>query len=329
MNHLPLLTTLPPHLAAWGTGDLSQVGKTGQGEGLEVLDLGNCALSTEAANPFFHPASKTWAHLRSLTLRGNPLAETDPEYVEQLQEALPGLQIVDSKRVRERKRAGEKQETKEEKRAREKKESKMRPSGANAGPIVGGKKRAWGEVDKVDDGEGEESEPRQTASRHMEPRHKDKSGERASKEKEQRKRRKREYENAVAEPVESEKGKPKIKAPPKDKKKASVAVAPKHTAPVPPTRAPATVVPEKSTPAVADPSTAKPFAPRASKTETSVVQVIDVPRSSDQPKKGSKKGKHAAAAKEAGGVDLRAAFAAPAVPKSTTESGTGLGVGGW
>ena len=324
MNHLPLLTTLPPHLAAWGTGDLSQVGKTGQGEGLEVLDLGNCALSTEAANPFFHPASKSWAHLRSLTLRGNPLAETDPEYVEQLQEALPGLQIVDSKRVRERKRAGGKQETREEKRARERKEAKMRPSGANAGSIVGGKKRAWGEVDKVDDGEGEESEPRQT-----EPRHKDKSGERVSQGKEQRKRRKREYENSVAEPGESENGKPKIKAPPKDKKKTSVAVAPKHTAPVPPTRAPATTVPEKSTPSVANPSTAKPSAPRANKTETSVVQVIDVPRSSDRPKKGSKKGKHAAAAKEAGGVDLRAAFAAPAAPKFTTESGIGLGVGGW
>lgn len=163
MNNLPLLTSLPSHISAWGTGDLSltrkprandadsdsdQPGESStvrRGEGLEVLDLGNCSLPYGAIEGvFLKPKSAKWAHLRSLTLHSNPLGTTHPNYSELLQASalLPNLQIVDAKRVVERKRKGEVSESKKERMARERRENKMKPSGANVGGT--GAMRKWG-----------------------------------------------------------------------------------------------------------------------------------------------------------------------------------------
>jgi hypothetical protein len=161
MNNLPLLTSLPSHIVTWGTGDLSLTRKTKadsesdaesstsptrKGEGLEGLDLGNCSLPYTAIEPLFlKPKSIKWAQLRSLTLHSNPLGTTHPNYPDLLQASasLPNLQIIDAKRLVERKRKGEVSESKKERTARERREGKMKPSGANA---VGGKKemRKWG-----------------------------------------------------------------------------------------------------------------------------------------------------------------------------------------
>jgi hypothetical protein len=146
MNNLALVDKIPSHMARWGTGRLpasEHSSATRQGDGLEVLDLGNCSLPFSAVQDAF--MSKTWSHLRSLSLHSNPLAISHPDYAVLLQESdtLPKLQIIDSKRIVQRKRKGEVQESKIERRRREKKEKK-RMTGANArettGPV-----RVWGE----------------------------------------------------------------------------------------------------------------------------------------------------------------------------------------
>ncbi|MDN8996924.1 hypothetical protein Q0P57_13720, partial [Staphylococcus aureus] len=92
------------------------------------LDLGNCSLPFTAVSKIFGLAGKSktpqWGNLRSLTLRANPLALEKEDYAELLQASadLPKLQIIDSRRVVERKRKGETPETKAERRARERKE---------------------------------------------------------------------------------------------------------------------------------------------------------------------------------------------------------------
>ncbi|KIR42365.1 hypothetical protein I307_00843 [Cryptococcus deuterogattii 99/473] len=167
MNNLPNLTSLPSHISSWGKGDMSVVGK-GQddspqyGDGLQVLDLGNCSLTYHAiASLFGLTASKRkplWPHLRSLSLHSNPIATTHPQYSELLQASpdLPNLQIIDAHRVVERKRKGERSESKADKRARERKESRMKPSGANIG---NGKMRKWGQMTKTEeDGDAEQME---------------------------------------------------------------------------------------------------------------------------------------------------------------------------
>ncbi|OWZ61105.1 hypothetical protein C366_00615 [Cryptococcus neoformans Tu401-1] len=166
MNNLPNLTALPSHVSSWGKGDMSVVGK-GQGgspqygDGLQVLDLGNCSLDYHAiASLFGLTASKRkplWPHLRSLSLHSNPIATTHPQYSELLQASpdLPNLQIIDAHRVVERKRKGERSESKADKRARERKEGQMKPSGANVGS---GKMRKWGQVTKTEeDGDTEQA----------------------------------------------------------------------------------------------------------------------------------------------------------------------------
>lgn len=167
MNNLPNLTSLPSHISSWGKGDMSVVGK-GQddspqyGDGLQVLDLGNCSLTYHAiASLFGLTASKRkplWPHLRSLSLHSNPIATTHPQYSELLQASpdLPNLQIIDAHRVVERKRKGERPESKADKRARERKESRMKPSGANVG---NGEMRKWGQMTKTEeDGDAEQME---------------------------------------------------------------------------------------------------------------------------------------------------------------------------
>ncbi|WVF67980.1 hypothetical protein IAT40_002742 [Kwoniella sp. CBS 6097] len=182
MNNLPQLTSLPPHIVLWGKGDLSLIKKVKDGEvdsnasgskrgdGLEVLDLGNCSLTFASISSVFGMSSNatstsskkkassiTFPHLRSLSLHSNPLSSTHPNYVELLQQSadLPNLQIIDAKRVVERKRKGEISESKSDKKARERKEGKMKPSGANVGSS--GKMRSWGAEKKVDGDEGSET----------------------------------------------------------------------------------------------------------------------------------------------------------------------------
>lgn len=157
MNNLALVDVIPPHMAKWGTGRLpanEHTSASRQGDGLEVLDLGNCSLPFSAVQAAF--LSKTWSHLRSLSLHSNPLAISHPDYATLLQdsETLPKLQIIDSKRIVQRKRKGEVQESKIERRRREKKEKK-RMTGANARETTG-TVRVWG-------GTGEQSSSKSAA----------------------------------------------------------------------------------------------------------------------------------------------------------------------
>jgi len=157
MNNLALVDVIPSHMGKWGTGRLpanEHTSASRQGDGLEVLDLGNCSLPFSAVQAAF--LSKTWSHLRSLSLHPNPLAISHPDYATLLQdsETLPKLQIIDSKRIVQRKRKGEVQESKIERRRREKKEKK-RMTGANARETTG-TVRVWG-------GSGEQSSSKSAA----------------------------------------------------------------------------------------------------------------------------------------------------------------------
>ncbi|WWC98695.1 hypothetical protein V866_005588 [Kwoniella sp. B9012] len=170
MNNLPLLTQLPPHIVNWGKGNLDKVGKGKNedkfGDGLEVLDLGNCSLSFDSIKTIFNLGSSSssnssgtkgknrWNHLRSLSLHSNPLTTTHPNYVEMLQNhsgVLPNLQIIDAKRVIERKRKGEISE----KKLKHNKEKKAKPSGSNV-TIMSGEMRKWGSG-KQDNGESKDA----------------------------------------------------------------------------------------------------------------------------------------------------------------------------
>ena len=176
MNNLPLITSLPSHISKWGTGDMLLVdkhidgpskstGTTRHGQGLEVLDFGNCSISFSNLASIFNLGKSTstttsstfsptprWPNLRSLTLHSNPLCTKHEDYAESLQlsSELPHLQIIDSKRVKERKLKGVVSETKMERRKREKKEAKMKPSGANV-TTSSSNRREWG-------GEGKSNE---------------------------------------------------------------------------------------------------------------------------------------------------------------------------
>ena len=157
MNGLPLLDSLPRHLPTWGTGLHSpREGSSIRGQGLEVLDLGHCSLSFEAITATFLDRRDAWTNLRSLTLHSNPLGDHD--YVAAVQEAIPTLQIIDAKRVKERKRKGEISETRIDRKMRERKEAKMRPSGSNSKVA---KMRAWGASTVA---RGQDSQPTQETS---------------------------------------------------------------------------------------------------------------------------------------------------------------------
>lgn len=365
MNNLPHLTSLPSHVARWGTGNMTLVGKgdnegvragpsmSRKGDGLEVLDLGNCSLPFEAISSVFGLSQKAtdkpskipkWKQLRSLSLHSNPLATSHPDYSERLQASfdLPNLQIVDAKRVKERKRKGAVQETKLERRRREKMERKMRPSGANE---TRGKMRAWGgqEEDVDSDGGGEKEEtdrvqsPQKkaveetvTAKFSREVTKKRKRPDEASAEPQppastepagptKRKRHKKSREgNNASDIVPSIPGAAQAKP----------AIPPKARDPTPPQSRPV----EPPSKAV---SAAKPR-----RNETSVVGVIDIPREDTTKKektrkegkrgkveKGKKGGAEVTSTSGAAsrGVDLKEVYG----KSSIAEADTGLDVGGW
>ena len=126
MNNLPSLTSVPRNLESWGRGDLSKIIDESQkpdsdlqstskpGAGLQSLDLGNCSLPFSAISTLLpkssssSKASKTeetaFSNLRSLTLHGNPLCSSHPDYVQRLIDSphMPKLQVVDNKRVKEK-----------------------------------------------------------------------------------------------------------------------------------------------------------------------------------------------------------------------------------
>lgn len=364
-NNLPRLSTLPAHLPKWGTGDLALAGKASSsapssstspklGDGLEVLDLGNCSLSYPAVSPVFglaataHATKKApkWPHLRSLTLRANPLAVEVPTYAEQLQASaeLPKLQIVDARRVKERARAGEVQESRKDRKARERRDKKAKPTGANE--HKGGKEmRKWGEAaaEAAGEGEGEEKgegeakgregkekpekkekrrhaddEPASTpdakkrksddapASSKKREREPEPAPEPAEESKKKRKRKHGKSTAAEAAEADTEAAKEKEKEP-KGKKPIVVvkpAARPRTSSPAP--------APVATHVAVADPAAQR--AKKPGRSETAVVGVVDV-----KPAKG--------------GLDLKAVLGGPVLGLGKKdeggEDGSGLGLGGW
>ncbi|WVQ86054.1 hypothetical protein IAT38_008222 [Cryptococcus sp. DSM 104549] len=361
MNNLPALTSLPPHISLWGKGNMSLVGKgkdesTPQlGDGLQTLDLGNCSLSFQAISGLFGLAPTagkrrpTWAHLRSLSLHSNPIASTHPKYAELLQASpdLPDLQIIDAKRVVERKRKGMVSETKGDKRARERKEGKMKPSGANVG---GTKMRTWGKEKEKEDGgsdgeagsagEGDADEGDKPAAKKQK---KDKAGKGEEKErKEKREKNERKPETVSkkrkhGEPV----AEAEAEAAHKRKKRT-------HSKAVP-TAAPSTPAPAAvPAPPVTDPTDAlrapAPEAPsrsrmpdRSGKNQAAVVGVVEVGKDGEEAEMSASKRKRNQAKAKKGlpltkGLDLREVFGKDKAKDGEGQSedtGTGLGVGGW
>jgi hypothetical protein len=329
MNNLPYLTSLPAHLPSWGKGDLSLVKssiETGsvikRGDGLEVLDLGNCSLDDTALLLFIPPTqnlttSKSeprtvrWPHLRSLSLHSNPLANTSPDYSTSLHSSpdLPSLQIIDARRVVERKRKGEIVEAKAEKRAKERSSKKAKPSGANVGTV--GKVRSWGGIAEGDvedkGGERETSLAKRTDAQLDKVNKVRKEG-----------KRKRHHEDVPAHPSSATQAKDKVvtqtgnsllgkTAPSEDRPAKKLRIQPKTATP----------------PAIpSDPSTLPAHTKhKPSRTETAVVQVIEVAK--DKGEKNGKKDRRGIQTAKGGEIDLKEVFG------KKEEDGTGLGVGGW
>lgn len=342
MNNLLHLTSLPAHLPHWGTGDMSLAGRSAAGpsnlqlgDGLEVLDLGNCSLSFEAISPIFGLSTGTtkveWQYLRSLSLHSNPLAITHPDYNGLLQSspALPNLQIIDAKRVVERKRKGEVQESKVDRRRREKKEEKMKPSGTN---VTSGKMRTWGWKNKADD-------LNPSMDSQVVPKDHEESVETGVGKRKRKRPSPSEVEDGV-EAVDTEQSKRPRR---KDGAKAMPLMRIERPAS---TRLPQQTNYRQSSrpvagtaPTLAIPSAPKSTAPaplfataeplvvtKPSKSQTSVVQIIEIAkRLAPDTVKKKKKGK-VEVAPVSGGIDPREVLA----KASTVESeGTGLGVGGW
>lgn len=308
MNNLALVDKIPSHMVRWGTGRLpvnEHNSVTRQGDGLEVLDLGNCSLPFSAVQDAF--LSKKWSQLRSLSLHSNPLAISNPDYASTLQDSdtLPKLQIIDSKRVIERKRKGEIQESKIERRRREKKEKK-RMTGANARETTG-KVRVWGET-------GGESSSTATKTEIIAPKATVKTSENknvTSKESTKKGKRKAEptvvhVEPAADETTRSDADEDTI---PASKKRKRVKTSKKE---------------DSAAVRVANQdSRHEPKLLNPSSTSAPVVGSTDI--TPQRPKRKVDEGKVETVAKSAGGVDLTQVFGKP----QTREDEGGLGVGGW
>lgn len=392
MNNLPLLTSLPSHIRSWGTGDLSSVkihstgGEASSthnsnqrfGEGLEVLDIGNCSLPYEAISLFL-PAqnakskskaktktsesqsgsSSTWSNLRSLSLHSNPLCISHPTYSEDLQasDLLPKLQIIDAKRIVERKRKGEVSESREERLRRERRENKMKPSGANVG---GGKMRSWGaekdgEANVKSAGEALEAdaETARTGSKNDKKRKHDThvgnadgpdqntaGNVRRGKDETKRKRdgedilpagddHKTGFKKQRKDAESKTSNRPISKQAHNNEPKESRTRPAASTQAVPDGTSAATA----ATASTLDPSALAPAAKKPFKTETSVVGVVDVVAEKAKAGKGKKgkKGDDSTAGTKGEGhggtvVDLREMFGKTS---SVPDGGSGLGVGGW
>lgn len=323
-NNLPRLVSLPAHLSTWGTGSLSLVGKKDvPGDGLEVLDLGNCSLPLAAIKPFVaklktSTSAPAFPHLRSLTLSSNPLCLEAESYAVQLQDSaqLPKLQIIDTRRLVERKRAGMLPESKRDRKARERAEGKRRPTGANVDTSAR-KMRTWGaadgdeqpEADRQEAGEGEEppsAQPREDKM-DVEAAHEPEAEDGGKK----KRKRKRTKGNPAEPEPEAEDAKRPVKKLRDEPAKATAKVSVKETVKESRQGSKDTGKPAKkgkpgkdqaaAAAIVADPTVAK--ASKPSRSETAVVGVVDVQKKKD------------------GGVDLAAMLKG--------DTGSSLGVGGW
>ena len=364
MNNLPLLTSIPVHMRTWGTGPMSQVKETDErnGAGLEVLDLGSCSLSSSVLEEF---TKKDWSNLRSITLHHNPLALKNPEFATKLQEStktLPKLQIIDTKRVVERRRKGEPGMTKKDKKKRDKKSG---PSGTNN--ILQRKNREWGAPNGEESGEASsdaEVAPKASVSeKGQKGDRKDRQrGDDSYKAGEKRKKRDRDEDEPCTTRESNAKrskaskpgpslSKPKALPHPDAKPHQSAHTSRPSKTPAQPAQPDAIDAARK-----ADPSTLAASTKKSSKNETSVVGVIDVvpgqlSEALDSDKVGGKRGKkdrkekrdkekkekekvskkesgvvaastESSSAATKGGVDLKALF-------SKADESSGFGVGGW
>ena len=311
MNNLALVDVIPSHMAKWGTGRLpanEHTSASRQGDGLEVLDLGNCSLPFSAVQAAF--LSKTWSHLRSLSLHSNPLAISHPDYATLLQdsETLPKLQIIDSKRIVQRKRKGEVQESKIERRRREKKEKK-RMTGANARETTG-TVRVWG-------GSGEQSSSSAADGIKLDQKTDIANASVATDDVKQKsdKKKKRKLDTITPSAPVSDAREPIVPhdadiTAPTEKKRKRVKSAKKEVTNV--------------TQSVNDTLPVKPDETKSSRPIISATSTLPVP-GIQRPKRKADEAKVETVAKSAGGVDLTKVFGKPA----KKDDDGGLGVGGW
>ena len=276
-------------------------------------------------------ASKTkWPHLRSLSLHSNPLASTHPEYIELLESSpsLPNLQIIDAKRVKERKRKGELQERKLERRKRERREERMKPSGTN---VTGGLMRTWG-ADKddkedaattvvataVDDDKtaGTEGAAGKRRRKRKRPGHFETADDLGPSEVVLNPKRPRNHDVPAQDEAQrgnapSSNSTPGLNHRP-EPRPASVAQQP-----------PGTSVPERpNRPADEPPAVAKP-----TKSQTSVIRIIEIARTTEGDKgKTRRKRERGGEGKASGGLDPRELFRTASAVES---EGAGLGVSRW
>ena len=293
------------------------------GDGLEVLDMGSCSLTYQAVSETFGLSAPTdqshWPHLRSLSLHSNPLSNSHPDYTQLLRSspALPNLQIIDGKRVKERKRKGEVQESRFDRRKRERMEERLKPSGMNT---VGGEMRAWG-GENLETEEVIEVAP---ASPVVADAKEDEKGTK----KRQRPSRKGASRHGRADPVAARINQPQIlDSKPREDAEPRTQAQSNHpettkavTTSQPISRSPTTKAQVR---VPAGPlSVGKGPAPRS---QTSVVQVIEIAKKEAIMKVKKRKKVGVERVSASGGIDPRDIFKAPV----TESTDSGLSVGGW
>ncbi|PWN23769.1 RNI-like protein [Microstroma glucosiphilum] len=108
LSHNSRLSRLPDHINNWGRG------ASGEGRGLDLLDVGHCNLTWDNVSATLLSASSDTAEgkrlraLKSLTLAGNADVEDEDDYRSKVKAALPGLTVLDNQRLVEKTKKGEK-----------------------------------------------------------------------------------------------------------------------------------------------------------------------------------------------------------------------------
>ena len=285
-----------------------------------MLDLGNCSLPFSVIKTTF--LAQDWPQLRSISLHSNPLAVTNPDYAEVLRDSehLPKLQIIDAKRVVERKRKGEVQESKIERRRREKKE-KRRITGANARGDTENM-RVWGAKDATKPSDVVTPPVAMTKTKDGKIRTKDsKVVASESLESEPKKRKRSEREPVTTSKAEKAMAPVEAPAAAADSESAGGNKKRKRSKP------------NKSTDTKPDQLIPKPTAKPAQETSSKPVLPSSVPQiaplandTKRKPAKRSEGGKVETVQTSAGGVNLNEVFTKP---KAQDGDAGGLGVGGW